>query len=79
MEHIAWDSTAQIVQHGSGLKHSGTLSSCLLYWRDEMSDVRQVMSFVVVDEPVAGKLRLNPEDLLQMISGKISPQLKSAY
>ena len=48
-------------------------------WRDEMSGVRQVTSFVVVQDPVAGKLRLEPEDLLQLISGKIPPELQSAY
>jgi hypothetical protein len=60
MEHVPWESTAHIVQCGSGLKQSGTLSSYLLYWRDEMSDVRQLTSFFVVEEPVAGKLRLEP-------------------
>jgi len=79
MAHIPWETHAHIVQYGSGLKHSGTLSSCLLYWRDEMSDVRQVTSFVVIEEPVAGKLRLEPEDLLQLISGRIPPELQSAY
>jgi len=79
MEHIPWESTAHIVQCGSCLKHSGTLSSCLLYWRDEMSEFRQLTSFIVLDEPVAGKLRLEPEDLLQLISGKIPPELQSAY
>jgi hypothetical protein len=79
MEHTPWESAAHIVQYGGGLKHAGTLSSCLLYWRDEMSGVRQVTSFVVVQDPVAGKLRLEPEDLLQLISGKIPPELQSAY
>jgi hypothetical protein len=79
MAHIPWESSAHIVQHGSGLKYSGTLSSCLLYWRDEMSDVTQATSFVVVDEPVAGKIRLEPEDLLRLISGKIPPELQGAY
>jgi hypothetical protein len=79
MEHIPWESTARIVQYGDGLKHSGTLVSCVLYWRDEMSDVRQVTSFVVVEEPIAGKCRLDSEDLRQLISGQIPPELQSAY
>jgi hypothetical protein len=79
MAHIPWESNAHIVQYGRGLKHSGSLSSCLLYWRDEMSDVTQVTSFIVVDEPVAGKMRLEPEDLLQLVSGKLPPELQSAY
>ena len=44
-----------------------------------MSDIRQVTSFVVVEEPVAGKLRLEPEDLFLLISGNIPPELQGAY
>ena len=79
LAHIPWESTAHIVQYGCGRRHSGSLSSCLLYWRDEMSDVTKVTSFIVVDKPIAGKLRLEPEDLLQLVSGNLPPELQSAY
>jgi hypothetical protein len=38
-----------------------------------------VTCFVAVEDPVVGKLRLEPEDLFQLISGKLPPELQSGY
>ena len=40
---------------------------------------RQGTSFVVVEEPIAGKCRLEPKDLRKLIFGQIPPELQSAY
>ena len=81
MEHIAWDSPAKLIIGRNQTAYSGTLSMCVLHFRDQLSITRKVTSCITLArETVHGKAWLSPEDIYDLMTAdELPPELQAAY
>lgn len=81
MAQIAWDSPAKLIIGRSQTAYSGTLSMCVLHFRDQLSITRKVTSFITLaSETVNGKAWLSPEDICElMMAEELPAELQTAY
>jgi hypothetical protein len=81
MEHIVWDSPATLVIGRNLTAYSGTLSNCILHFRDELSITRKVTCRITLARETAnGKTWLWPEDIYELMTAEdLPPELQSAF
>jgi hypothetical protein len=64
LEHIAWESPAMLVMSRNRPIYSGSLATCVLYFRDQLSLTRKVVCHIALETGmVRGKTWLGPEDI----------------
>jgi hypothetical protein len=69
MKAPAWDSQANLYLYGREPVHTGTLGSCVTYWRDNLSAFGQTLSAISVTETAMTKSWLEPEDIIELANG----------
>ena len=81
MEHTAWDCPAKLVIGPHHTAYSGTLSNCVLHFRDELPITRKVTSHIILTHDAwNGKTLLWPEDIYQLMTAEnLPPELQMAF
>jgi hypothetical protein len=66
---ITWNSPEKLIIGRNQTAYSGTLSMCILYFRDQLSITRKVTCHITLDRAaVGGKPWLNPEEILELMT-----------
>jgi hypothetical protein len=74
VEHIAWASPAKLIIGRNQMVYSGTLSMCVLHFRDQLSITRKVTCCITLDqETVRGKTWLCPEEIHELVMAEDLP------
>jgi hypothetical protein len=81
LEHIAWDSPATLIMSRNREVYSGSLSMCVLHFRDQLSVTRKIACRIALESgTVHGKTWLDPEEICDlMAAADLPPELQAAY
>jgi hypothetical protein len=81
LEHIAWNSPAKLILSRHRPVYSGTLSMCVLHFRDQLSVTRKVTCHIALErDTVLGKTWLGPEEIYNLMTAEnLPPELQAAY